>query len=68
MNFPQRLVLAGDGCGAPGAPYAGTVSSFLGPQISTPSSARWWLQAGEAGLSKCRAKRQGGAAEWDPLV
>ncbi len=32
----------------------------------SPSSAWWWLQVAEAGLSKCWAKRQGGAAGWDP--
>ncbi len=35
LPSPQGPVLAGDGCGAR-APDAGTVSSFLGPQISTP--------------------------------
>ncbi len=28
--------MTGDGCRAPGVPDAGTVSSYLGPQISTP--------------------------------
>ncbi len=59
-------VLAGDGYGIPEVPYAGTVSSFFGPYISTPlPRSRGWLQAAEAELLEyVRAKRRCVAVEW----
>ncbi len=61
--IPPGPVLAGDGCGAPEVPNAGTVSSFLGPKISTrplvPSSGcRWWR------LDYTNAEPKGKVEQW----